>query len=158
MGCWCLDSKWLHNDRVQELLKDSDTQYWEVNESSASLQMVWGAFKAFIRGQYISAIKSARVEYNSQLTLLQQAESEAASEFVSSPTGDNYSTLAQACRELEFHLTSLTHAEAALQAGRLFESGDKNGKLLANLVGDSRHLTVVSELLSDAGGLFYRPF
>lgn len=76
---------------------------------------------------------------------------------MSSPTGDNYSALAQARRDLNLHLTSLTHAEAALQAGRLFESEDKNGKLLANLVTDSRHRMVVSEMLSDTGGSFTDP-
>lgn len=50
--------------------------------------MVWDTFKAFTWGQYTSAIKTARVEYNFQLTLLEQAETDASSEFVSSPTGD----------------------------------------------------------------------
>lgn len=77
--------------------------------------MVWDAYKAFTRGQYISAIETARVEYNSQLTLLEQADLEVASEFVSLPTGDNYSALVHARRDLKIHLTSLTYAEAALR-------------------------------------------
>lgn len=68
--------------------------------------------------------------------MLEQAESETTVVFTSSPTGDNYSRLAQARRDLELHLTSLTHTAAALQAGKLLE--DKNGRLLANLVADSK--------------------
>lgn len=103
-GVWCLDSKWVHNGSVQELKQDSGPLFWKVNESTASPQLVWDAFKAFTHGQFISAIKTARVKYNSQLSLLEHAESDKASRFVTSLLGDKYSSLAQARRDLELHL------------------------------------------------------
>lgn len=37
-------------------------EYWKNNADSSSLDMVWDAFKAFVRGQYISAIAAKEAE------------------------------------------------------------------------------------------------
>lgn len=59
-GYWRLDPRWLWDRRVEEAMKCKLALYWELNETSASLPMLWDSFKATIRGEYISVIKTAK--------------------------------------------------------------------------------------------------
>lgn len=51
--------------------------------------------------------------------------------------------LAQMRGKLSLHLASPTHLDLRSLVGRVFESGDKNGKMLANLVAETRTETVI---------------
>lgn len=65
--------------------------------------------------------------------------------------------MAQARRDLTLHFTTMTHSDAKLLAGRLFESSDKNGSLLANLVAHQHFQMVVPELRSSTGDQIVDP-
>lgn len=45
LGCLRLDTKRLLKNLVQEMVAESGAQYWELNEGSASPQMVWNAVR-----------------------------------------------------------------------------------------------------------------
>lgn len=66
--------------------------------------MVWNAFKAYVRGQYMCAIKLVKEECAVQASTLEQNDYEAVLAFATSPTGDNYSILAHAVENYLFIL------------------------------------------------------
>lgn len=123
---------------VEEKVSLKMKQYWELNEGSTLPPVVWETFKATTRGRHISAIKVVRSEMSSQVHQLQDGESKAAETFSDSPTPDHFSQLADARRALFLHLASATHLELGSLAGGIFEFGDKNSELLANLAADSK--------------------
>lgn len=88
---------------------------------------------------------------------LEEGEAKAAEAFSGSPTLNHFSQLAEARRALSLHLASATHLDLNSLAARIFESGDKNSKLLANLVADSKMQTVVSEIRGSDGQVISTP-
>lgn len=128
--CWRWAPKWLQDPKVEKLV------------SSKSTSVVWEAFKAPTKGDYISAIKVVHSEISSQV---QQFED------------GHFSQLADARRTLSVHLASAAHFELGSLAGRIFEFGDKNRKLLANLVADSRMQMVVPEICCSDGRVVSDP-
>lgn len=114
--------------------------------------MTWDAFKAIIRGDCISAIKDARVDYASETKELESHVSIAKEAFAADSSPGAYSSLAQAQRALSLHLSSSTALSERLLKARIFESGDKNGRLLANLVADPKFQTVVPTIHTAVGG------
>lgn len=56
-GGWRL---WLQHDQVSAQLEESIKTYWAENANSTGPPVVWDAFKAVVRGESISAIKTAR--------------------------------------------------------------------------------------------------
>lgn len=71
--------------------------------------------------------------------------------FSDSPTPDHFSQLVDARRTLSLHFAVAVHLDLNTLAGRIFESGDTNSKLLENLVSDSKMQTVVSEMCCSDG-------
>lgn len=69
---------------------------------------MWDAFKAFTRGDCISAIKTARVNDNEEINHLKQRERECAETHAGSPTRASYETLLEARRRLSLHVKGLT--------------------------------------------------
>lgn len=135
---------WVQNEKVAEIVSPLIDTYFSINVDTASPSVVWDAFKATPRGNYISPIKAARADYASTTKHLEVCEAEAAASFVGHPTHEAYLHLAQARREVILHYTTLTQMDTNLLAGKIFESEDKNGRLLANLVAKPPYQTVVS--------------
>lgn len=138
--------KWVQDLKVGELVSPKITQYWELNGASALFPVVWDAFKVYSCGEYSSAIKVVRSDLFSQTQQLEDCEVKAAVTFSESLPPDNFGLLVQMRRELSLHLASATHLDLHSLAGKVFESGNKNGKMLANLVAETRTQTVISDV------------
>lgn len=142
-GCWQLATRWLGDEKVEENMQGKIAQYWDCNDNVTNAQVTWDAFKATIRGDYISAIKAARLDYVSEIKELESRVSTAEEVFASDSSTGAYSSLAQARRALSLHLSGSTASSERLLRARIFESGDKNRRLLASLVADPKFQTVV---------------
>lgn len=114
-----------------------------INDGTATIPMVQEAFKAHTRGEYLSAIKTVRKKLFSHFRQLEASETEAAAAFSDSPTLTNFCQLTDTRRAFTYYQG---HSELKSLAGRIFESGDKNGKLLANLMAEFKSQTVVSKI------------
>lgn len=82
---------WLQNEQVSAQLEESIESYWTSNAESAGPPIVWDAFKAVARGEFISAFKTARVNNNEEFQTLQTRERECAEAHVGSPQGPHLS-------------------------------------------------------------------
>lgn len=65
-GTWRLAPRWIQNKSVAKLISPQIDLYWSHNMITVSTEMMWDAFKATIRGCYISAIKATRTDCNSE--------------------------------------------------------------------------------------------
>lgn len=83
------------------------------------------------------------MEYGSGLADLESKVSEAKVVFASDPSFAVYSALEQARRALFLHVTGATTTETNILKARLFESGDNNGRLLANLAAEPKYQTII---------------
>lgn len=107
--------------------------YWPTNVDSSSPQIVWDSFKAVVRGEYISAIKAARNTQNSMVQTLQERETACALEHAAHTSLASLTALRQAQRDVALQFSNQTQCIAQKCVYRLFEEGDKNGKLLVLL-------------------------
>lgn len=137
-GAWRLNPGWLEVEGVTSQVAPHFTGYWKDNEGSANPVTVWDAFKACMRGHYISAIKQVRRTYNKKEQELQERERTCELAHANDKSDTTYNDLLEAQGILALHFTDLTHTSRTKSAESIFEQGDKNGKLLAMLVADQR--------------------
>lgn len=83
-------------------------EFWELNERTAALPVIWDAFKASTQLVYVSAIKAARVEQNSKSEELQAHELSCAQTHAVSPSPTSLAELQMARRALLVHFQNLT--------------------------------------------------
>lgn len=127
--------------------------YWQINEGSSTAQLTWDAFKATIRGEYISAIKAARTQYSHNTEVLQEKEQVYAQIYADNPSSASLADLHQGRRGLHLHYKDMTKKDSKRMMERVFERGDKNGCLQAMLVADGYASTVVPCVYSPSGSL-----
>lgn len=138
-------------------LQESIASYWSTNEDSADPPVVWDAFKAVVRGECISAIKSKRVAHNAEILKLQDNEKECAERHASNSSDTTYLSLMEARRLLSLHFSDLAHMEAKHRANSVFSEGDKNGKLLTRLVAVDNQITNIPVIRGKDGELVSDP-
>lgn len=78
---WRLSPGWLQHDQVTSHLLHSIQAYWDVNTYSAGPPVVWESFKVVTRGEFISAIKTARMEHNGEIKAILEVERVGAGDF-----------------------------------------------------------------------------
>lgn len=57
-GAWGLAPGWLQEENVFQWVNPYFTSYWGNNVDSAQEQVLWDAFKAIMRGEYISTTEN----------------------------------------------------------------------------------------------------
>lgn len=92
-GTWRLSPGWLQHEQVAVQLGETTKNYWMSNVDEVGPPVVWDAFKAVIRGESISAIKTARVNENEEYENMQREERERAGEHAESPSRVSYESL-----------------------------------------------------------------
>lgn len=102
-------------------------------------------------GVYISAIKALRTEQNSVGKQLQDKEQECAKAHADSPSPATLAQLQFARRNISLHYHDVITCQLERSAARVFEKGDKNGKLLALLTAGDTSPTVVPCIMSPSG-------
>ncbi|XP_018415737.1 PREDICTED: plexin-C1-like [Nanorana parkeri] len=99
-GGWKLSPEWLREEGVAQRVSPSLLTYWHDNVGTASAPVVWDAFKATTRGEYISGIKAARREHSAALTVLQDEEAICAAAYADSPGESTVAALKKARRSI----------------------------------------------------------
>lgn len=77
---------WVNEASVEALVFPHLNEYWDINGGSADGPMVWKVFKASTRRVYISAIKAARAEKNSESEALHAHELQCAQTQADAPS------------------------------------------------------------------------
>lgn len=119
-GGWRLLPSWLQHEQVETQLVEAIKSYWSTNIDSSEPPVVWDTFKAVVRGECISAIKTARVNDNEILNTLKQKERESAEKQVKAPTKASYEAHLEARRALPLHIKGLTRTELKRNTHTMF--------------------------------------
>lgn len=128
---WRFNSNLLADDLFVNAMKSNILLFFEVNDTSeVSRGTLWEAFKAYLRGQVISYSSDLRkLARARQLELLQKFR-DIDSSYANRPEPSLYKKRWQL--QAEFNLLTTNEAELRLlKSRRVFESGEKAGKLLA---------------------------
>lgn len=133
-SAWRLWPGWLQSEQVSNKVQTPMSDFWVHNPATTEDTVVWDSFKAVMRGQYIFAIKPVHAEHNTTRETLQTREQGCEREYAYAPSDLTFAALEGTRRQLALHDSSLVHTNLQHKAERLFEKGDKNGRLLAMLV------------------------
>lgn len=144
---------WLGVEEVSSQVVPHFAGYWTVSCPAK----VWDAFKACMRGHYISAIKQTHRSHNRKEQEFQDRARTCELAHATDLSDVTYADLLEARHTLALHFTELTHISKAKSAESIFEQGGKNGKLLAMLVADQRIQTNITCIKNDQGNILTNP-
>lgn len=150
---WRLGAHWISHPEVTDIIPPRLAEFWDHNKGFLTPQIVWDAFKAYTRGQYISTIASVKKQQGQQTQVLQQSVDDQAAAYSADPTPSHFDLLNAAQSTLNLHMSEVTRLDIHKGRQRFFEQGDKNGRFLAMLAQHDHPLTVVSSLRSTDGGM-----
>ncbi|XP_012819057.2 uncharacterized protein LOC105947410 [Xenopus tropicalis] len=154
---WRLSPLWLKNDVVAAQNQNAYTEYWELNDKSASPPTLWDASKAVMRGELIAVISQVREEKKEHLNEAEKTLIAAEATHTQNPTEHTYEQLLSARSSLSRATVSLTRKAVLYQNQRIFEQGDKISKLLAYLSKPQNNSTAISHIRQDDGTLTTEP-
>lgn len=135
--------------------------HFELNQTpDIGSNILWEAFKAFIRGQILSHISFSRNLNASKLASLADKLQNLDTIYASSPSPSLYTKRVQLLAEHDLIMRSVTARQLLQSRHHFFEHGDKAGKLLAHQAcasSASRWITCIrslsGELISDQVGI-----
>ena len=132
-----LSKYWIMDPGIQEEMPEALCAFWLRNEGSADPLVEWDAFKAWLRGDFTARVAVRKRESVQSLRDHEERARLKEAEFVRSPDSEHYVPWSDALRDLSLVRVDLTKKSMLESAQRVFEYGDKNGQLLACLLGGS---------------------
>lgn len=143
---WRLSPAWLSNPDVAEACTSEYKTYWELNINSSSTNMVWEASKAAARGTIIAAVSQARAKAKQGIAEAEGKVQETEQILSEDNNETNHQALIAAQRNLELAQTTVTRKRLLYANQRVFDQGDKNGKVLAYLAKTTYASTLVPRI------------
>lgn len=120
---WILGTHWASHPDVIDKIPPLLTEYWEFNEESSTPANVWDAFKAYTRGQYISAIKAVHRAQQVKTDALWASVEEQTAQYAIDSSEINFNGLLHAKQALHLHITEATRMDLYKNKQRSFEQG-----------------------------------
>uniref|UniRef100_A0A803J4Y6 Reverse transcriptase domain-containing protein n=1 Tax=Xenopus tropicalis TaxID=8364 RepID=A0A803J4Y6_XENTR len=134
---WRLSPYWATHAQLNETIHNSIETFTETNREEVPPDVTWDAFKAYIRGVFISNIKAIETNLRAEILLKTQRVQETEAKYIAHPNMQNQQEWQDTQRALTLAQIELTKKHMLYQKAGVFEQGDKNGKLLALLSRDS---------------------
>lgn len=128
---WRLKPHWLEDEIVQAECQRGVTDYWSMNQGTNGLTTAWDASKAVLRGTFMSITGILRKNAQQCTEELESALLKAEVEY--SQNSHALSRWLHCCREYELCLLDLTKKRMLYVTQKIFEHGNKAGRLLAYL-------------------------
>lgn len=148
---WRLSGLWIADERVVPLVEGELEVYWTINEGTVPPPTLWDAFKAYTRGQYQTAI--GRVRKDTRLAL-EEAEKKVLlleKEYVHTRNVLTYDTMQSLHREISLLRIETTRKQLLAQSQRIFEQGEKTGRMLAWLAKERSPSMHIAHIKDDEG-------
>lgn len=154
---WRLSKYWIMDPDIQEELPEALCDFWLNNNGSTGPLVQWDAFKAWLRGEYMTRIATKKrdsVQFLRHLEIQAKLKEE---EYIQNPDQNHYVLWQDSLRELSLLRVELTQKSMLDSAQRVFEFGDKNGKLLAWLARGRNSMTHIGRVKAIDGRLLTTP-
>lgn len=87
---------WAEHPKLHSGIQKFIEEFWEINRDTASPKVTWDAFKASLRGEYISRINGERRAKEKKRKDLENTERNTDKEYADNPTTENFTALQQA--------------------------------------------------------------
>lgn len=145
---------WLSDPMVLYKGQDEMRDYWQDNVQGVSMGLQWDAFKAVMRGSYMSGVCDFKKANDSNITLLSQKPVTMENQYVPDPSSHNYHQWKDAQRTYNIPLTDKTQKKLLYEAQHIFELADKNGCLLAFLSKPVYEPFTIPRII-DSGGVLH---
>lgn len=131
--------------------------YWNENGESAHANVLWDAFKSKMRGDYIARISFLQKEASKTRETLEERAARCEAEYIQSPNDNNYYSWQNTLRELFLHIVEQTKKSMLFTKQKIFEYGNKNGRLLAWLTKNQTAFTHIASIRNANGQLLSCP-
>ncbi|XP_041430893.1 uncharacterized protein LOC108700058 isoform X3 [Xenopus laevis] len=148
---WRLSPLWLSQPTVAKANEVAITEYWELNNGTASSGIVWEACKATMRGALTTAIRGARVEAVRELEERQRVSAEAERNYIEKVGPDTLGALRAAQTAVEEARIKTTQKRLLYATQKTFDKGEKNGKILAYLTRSQTPTNTIPKIVSPSG-------
>lgn len=148
---WRLSRFWIKHPTIEFEMATLIRQYWLLNADSTSPGNDWDAFKAYIRGCYMSSIATERK--NNQITL-EEAEAKAQtleSDFALTANPITGQDMKAAYREVLLLRVAKANNKQLVQSQKIFEQGEKTGRLLAWLAKEQSITPTIARIAATDG-------
>lgn len=143
---WRLSGGWIADPEIQEAMPEALCNFWIDNTESVNPRILWDSFKACLRGEYIKRIAQQKRQSVQSLPQLEEQAKLCEAEFVRDPVQNRYIAWQDVLRDLSLLRLDLTKKSMIDSAQRVFEYGDKNGRLLAWLARGQHLVTHIGRL------------
>lgn len=154
---WRLSKFWIEHPTIHIEMAKEIKQFWRINATTSTAGTVWDTFKAYIRGCYLSSI--AR-ECRNDRFLLEEAEAKARdleSWFILTSNPTTAQDMNVAYREVMLLRVAKANKCQLAQTQRIFEQGDKTGRLLAWISREQSLVSTIARLRRSDGTLVSDP-
>lgn len=131
---------------IAEKMTSIIMEYWESNAGFSSVDIVLDAFKAYLRGQYISNISAVNKKQKVRIQELQMQIEFQKEKYGQDSSCTNFDLMMAAQRDLHLHMEEITRLELYRNRKNIFEQGDKSGIFLARLAQQEYQTTTISEI------------
>lgn len=154
---WRLSRFWISDTAVDSQFRMELLGFWAVNVGSADPAVAWDAFKATTRGHYQTIIARVQRERRADLVKAEREASSAEALFVRTRDPAHYSHLQFMTKEAVRLRTCLTQKKMLAQSQRIFEQGERSGRLLAWLSREQAGRMSISHIRDSSGQLIHTP-
>lgn len=148
---WRPSGSWIADPEIQEAMPAALCNFWLDNADSGDPGVLWDAFKAWLRGEFITQIARGKRQSVQSLRQKEELAGVREAEFVRTPGQNNYILWQDALRDLSLLRIDLTKKSMLDGAQRVFEFGNKNGRLLAWLARGQHAVTHIGRLKGSDG-------
>lgn len=150
-GLWRLSRFWLSDSRIELPGKADMEAFWSTRDRNVSLPDSWDAFKVCMRGNFQAHIGRIRREAHRELQSAEARTQALESRYVEERSPQVYAQYREALRDVNLLRASATKVRLLHQSQRIFEQGERNGRLLAWLSREHSSPTSISRILSPDG-------
>lgn len=154
---WRLNPFWLTLLPEEDDLSTEWGNYFHINEGSASVQVVWEAFKKHARMILTNRINNLKRGSESAIIKAEESLRDAEKTFLEAPTADRADNLKLCSRVLTQLHYEKSKRKLFFHRQRSFEHGERAGKLLAYLIHSEDRPPVVISLRSSSGAIETEP-
>lgn len=154
---WRLNPFWLTLFPEEHDIFMAVPSYFEVNRDTADPLIVWDAYKAYMRGYLTTAINDIKRNTSRALERLEAEERAAELKYIADPSDELRVVWLRAQSAVKDSHVEAAQRQVFFWRQKVFEHGDKCGRMLAYLSRDMQTPPVITELMTPTGNLVQSP-
>lgn len=154
---WKMNAFWLSLFPSHEQIESHIIDFWRLHEADDQWLVNWEAFKAVLRGLFITEIQAVKRKTHAQREGIENMAKELESKFITDPTQSNKEAWLSAQDALYKITTSTAERKRFFHKAAYYEEGEHTGRLLATIAHAHQTSPSIGALRTHLGGLTNAP-